>query len=49
MNRKEFVIDHLLIQRICIAFRGVLNPRQVQRKTSVRLATLVLSWNVMKF
>lgn len=38
-----------LIQRICIAFNGVLKPRHVQTSTSDRLAALVLSWNVRKF
>ena len=39
----------ILIHRICIAFSGFLNPNMVLSKTRLRAATLVLSWNVIKF
>lgn len=39
----------ILINRICIAFRGLLNPKNVLRVISVRAATAVLSWNERKF
>lgn len=39
----------LLIHRICIALSGFLKPKVVLRRTKLSAATLVLSWNVMKF
>lgn len=49
MKRGRIDEEGLLIQRICIAFRGDLNPRAVQIRRRVRPATLVESWKVMKF
>jgi len=41
--------SHLLIHNICIALSGFLNPRAVLNRIRLSAATLVLSWNVMKF
>lgn len=42
-------IYDLLIQRICMAFKGLFNPNKVAMAIKVKAATLVLSWNVKKF
>lgn len=37
------------MNRICMAFNGLLNPNIVLRVINVRAATAVLSWNDKKF
>ena len=37
------------MNKICIAFKGLLNPKNVLSVISVRAATAVLSWNDRKF
>ena len=39
----------ILINKICIALRGLRNPKKVLRVIRVRAATAVLSWNDKKF
>ena len=39
----------MLMNRICMAFRGLLRPKNVLRVISVSAATAVLSWNDKKF
>ena len=39
----------MLMKRICIAFRGLLRPKNVLSVIRVRAATAVLSWNERKF
>ena len=39
----------MLMKRICIAFRGLLSPKNVLRVISVRAAHAVLSWKDRKF
>ena len=37
------------MNRICIAFRGLLNPNSVLSVINVSAAAAVLSWNARKF
>ena len=39
----------MLINRICIAFKGLLSPNMVLKVISVKAAAAVLSWNDKKF
>ena len=39
----------MLMNRICIALRGLLSPKNVLSVMSVSAATAVLSWNERKF
>ena len=39
----------ILINRICMALRGLLNPKNVLIVMSERAAITVLSWNERKF
>ena len=39
----------MLMNRICIAFKGLLSPNNVLRVMRVRAAHAVLSWNDRKF
>ena len=39
----------MLMNRICIAFNGLLKPKKVLSVIKVRAATAVLSWKARKF
>lgn len=39
----------MLINKICMAFKGLLSPSRVLSVISVRAAAAVLSWNDRKF
>ena len=39
----------ILINKICMALRGLLNPKKVLIVIRVRAATAVLNWNDKKF
>lgn len=39
----------MLINRICMAFKGLLSPKNVLNVINVRAAAAVLSWKVKKF